>query len=86
MSRAMPIRHPVPDADLPCRYAVLATGGLPVAKVLIDRGADLRFLCEAPGHMTPGRVHRGPPLGYALLSPVRMTTRQSRVVSAESQW
>jgi hypothetical protein len=43
-------------------------GGLPVARLLIDRGADLALRVRIPGaYERPGEVAEGTALGYALL-------------------
>jgi ankyrin repeat protein len=43
-------------------------GGLPVARLLIDRGADLALRARIPGaYERPGEVAEGTALGYALL-------------------
>jgi ankyrin repeat protein len=44
--------------------------GLPVARALIERGADLSIRAKLPGHYErPGEVVECTPLGYALLFP-----------------
>jgi ankyrin repeat protein len=56
----------------PIFHAVTQYGdwGLPVAQLLLDRGADLSVRVKLPGHyQRPGEVVECTPLGYALLFP-----------------
>jgi ankyrin repeat protein len=56
----------------PIFHAVTQYGdwGLPVARLLVDRGADLSLRVKLPGHYKrPGEVVECTPLGYALLFP-----------------
>lgn len=46
--------------------------GLPVAQLLLERGADLSVRVQLPGHYErPGEVVDCTPLGYAMLFPGR---------------
>jgi hypothetical protein len=56
----------------PIFHAVSQFGdhGLPVARLLLDRGADLSLRVKLPGHYErPGEVVECTPLGYALRFP-----------------
>jgi ankyrin repeat protein len=45
-------------------------GGLPMAQLLVERGADLSLRAKLPGHYErPGDVVECTPLGYALRFP-----------------
>jgi hypothetical protein len=45
-------------------------GGLPVTRLLLDRGADLSVMVKLPGHYEkPDEVVECTPLGYALRFP-----------------
>jgi len=59
---------------------------LPVAQLLVERGADLSLRVKLPGHyQRPGEVVECTPLGYALLFPGTHDRSPTRVISTESR-
>jgi len=72
----------------PIFHAVTQFGdwGLPVAQLLVERGADLSLRVKLPGHyQRPGEVVECTPLGYALLFPGTHDRSPTRVISTESR-
>jgi ankyrin repeat protein len=69
-------RAAVDESDVggqtPIFHAVTQYGdwGLPVAQLLVERGADLSVRVKLPGHYErPGEIVECTPLGYAMLFP-----------------
>jgi ankyrin repeat protein len=70
----------------PIFHAVTQYGdwGLPVAQLLVDRGADLSICAKLPGHYErPDEVVESTPLGYALMFPGGPTLNKSVILLRE---
>ncbi len=70
--------HRRSNGDLPC-VTQFDDDGLPVTRLLVERGADLTVRVKLPGdYDRPGEIVECTPLGYALLLAAKVRGGQLR--------